>query len=65
MLSRSARIACSIETLEAEARAIKLWLDVYEEKRANHERGEDAAYKLHRSRYEKIVKEIHRLSHPE
>jgi hypothetical protein len=59
-----ARIASRIRTLELEARAIKLWLEIYEEKRSTHEEDENTAYDLHRERYEQIVKEIHRLARP-
>lgn len=51
------------KTLESEARARALWLELYDS-RADHEDKEDAACDLHNSRYAQVVKEIYRLTHP-
>ena len=59
-----ARLVDRIKTLEVEARGRALWREEYEN-RANHEEEEVTAYELHSSRYERIVKEIHRLAHPQ
>ena len=51
------------KTLESEARARSLWLELYDS-RADHEEIEDAACDLHSSRLARVVREIYRLAHP-
>jgi len=53
-----------IKTLEEEARARSLWLEMYDSREGREEK-EDAASELHSSRYARVVKEIHRLANPE
>jgi hypothetical protein len=60
---RADRLAGRIKTLEDEARAIKLWLEIHEG-RSNPDEKEIAAYEVHWARYQKIVKEIYRLAPP-
>jgi len=61
--SADANRADRIKTLEEEAGARSLWLEMYDS-REGHEEKEDAASELHSSRYARVVKEIHRLGHP-
>jgi len=61
--SASANRADRIKTLEEEARARSLWLEMYDGQEG-HEEKEDAAGDVHSSRYSQVVKEIHRLGHP-
>ena len=46
-----------IKALKDEKSATDLWLQIYKQ-RLIHEEWEDAAYKLHTSRYEQIEREI-------
>ncbi len=59
----SADRADRIKTLEEEARARSLWLEMYDG-REDHEKKEDAASELHSSRYARVVREIQRLGRP-
>lgn len=60
-LRRRALLADQIKNLEDEARGIALWLDLYDQHPKPHEEDENTGRTMHSLRYERIIKEIHRL----
>jgi len=53
-----------IKTLQEEARSIGLWFEEYEEKRSSHGVEEDIAYSSKILRYQRIIREMFRLTYP-
>jgi hypothetical protein len=53
------------EALEAQARGSEFWREMYQKRSyfGEGEEIEDRGFLIHNARYERVVKEIHRLAH--